>query len=104
MKRFVWLTAIIAALTITLAAQQAKDPNAKIALKDGEKCTDVGGCTCAGTATPNGCTCSISGGTGTVSCPVSGLGSLGSGLLILVGVLIGSGLTFIVMRRRVTSP
>jgi hypothetical protein len=105
MKRFVWLTAIIAALAITSAAQQAKtSPTPNVILGDGETCHNPNGCTCAGTTTNPGCSCSISGGTGTPSCGLRVGGLLSSGLLVLVGIITGSGLTFVIMRGRVPSP
>jgi hypothetical protein len=110
MLRFFWLAAIIAALAITLAAQQPIDPNAKVRLGDGITCTDSRGCICGNNDAPVGvgCQCQITLGSGTEHCPVGKGGGgptlLQGGLLILVGLLIGSGLTYVVMRRRVTSP
>src|SRR5687767_8262244 len=105
MRRFLWLAAIIVALAIVSAAQQPKPtPTPNVILGNGDTCANPSGCTCSGISTPNGCSCSISGGTGVASCPSRVGGLLGSGLLVLVGIIIGSGLTFVITRRRVPSP
>jgi len=110
MRRFVWLAAVFAAMAITLAAQQAIDPTNPKVLKSGDTCTDSGGCICGDNKAPvqKNCECQITLGSGTEHCPVGSGGGgptlLQGGLLVLVGLVIGSGSTFVVMRRRVKSP
>lgn len=104
-RRFFSVAVMIAALTITLAAQQPVGGNNKKQLENGEKCEEATGCKCGDKDAAKGCSCGLSGGTSTVSCPLGGGGDgpspLSSGLMIFVGGLIGSGLTYLVMRRRV---
>jgi len=111
MRRLFWLAAVLVALAITSAAQEPNTgggPNRPV-LKNGDKCTAAGGCDCGSPAinVPNKCGCQIDSmsGTGTPDCNVSDVPSpLVGGLFLLVGLAIGSGLTFVVMRRRTTSP
>lgn len=107
MQKFFYTIVVIAALAILLIACQQNTGDKPRELKDGDKCELTSGCVC-GTppiSVKNGCTCKIDGPskTGTENCPV-GIGGgpkpLEGFLWGLLGFVLGSVLTYVVMRRR----
>lgn len=102
-------TLMIAAMLAVSSASYAQQPVSadQPVLGDGDKCTADAGCKCGSPAidVKKNCTCKIDsvGKTGTQHCPAGDAGGprpLNSGLWALFGALIGSGLTFVAMRRR----
>ena len=105
---------VIALVILDLPGQEPISPTAKIVLKDKEKCGEGQTCVCGSPPidVEVGCECQIDslGGTGTQHCPlgkagtnpVSGSLNPVSNPVIagILGLLIGSGLTFLATRRR----
>ena len=85
---------------------KSKDSSGKTILGDGEKCEQGEVCRCVNVDVKVGCECKITLGSGTQHCPVGtggGPGPLNVQTVVLsglAGALLGSFLTFVVMRRR----
>jgi hypothetical protein len=106
MRRFFWISAVIAALTITLAAQMPNNGTNKKTLENRETCKEAGGCLCGSPAidVKNGCECQIepTSGTGSQHCPADNGGGPGPLHFLwgAIGIVIGSVLTYALMRKR----
>jgi len=107
MKQFVivMLAVMFAVSTVSYAQQPAT--GGKTVLGHNEECKDAAGCICKGTVVEvdvkKGCKCEISLGSPSQHCPVGQGGGIMPGSSVLwglIGALIGSALTFFVMRRR----
>lgn len=96
------VAALLVAPTVSFGQQAVGNSTT---LKDGETCTADAGCKCVNVDVKKNCTCKITLGSGSQHCNVldgGGPKPLESVLWGLVGALIGSVLTYLVMRRRET--
>ena len=100
LAKFLMVAAMLAVSAVSFGQQPV---GGSTTLKDGETCTSDAGCKCVNVDVKKNCTCKITLGSGTQHCPVGDGGGpkpLESVLWALGGALVGSGLTFAVMRRR----
>jgi hypothetical protein len=108
MKLMQFMLCVVLGLTLLGGDLHAKskDTNGITTLGDGEKCEKGEVCRCVNVDVKVGCECKITLGSGTQHCPVGsggGPGPLNVQTVVLSGLggaLLGSLLTFAVMRRR----
>ena len=103
MKWLAMLIMVAAMLAVSAVSFGQQAAGNLTTLKDGETCTSDAGCKCVNVDVKKNCWCKITLGSGTQHCQVGDGGGpkpLESLLWALGGAVIGSALTYAVMRRR----